>query len=439
MSEVKKKPAAFKPYEGNESRIVVEPYAFYDEDSKNPLSALHGGFSRFSIAALDDKDGSSVRMNMRFFSDTAEPNSSYSHFRYNCEYALQKHMEEIHSRKPVGQDSPAFTLVFKSGRDVQGKTCAQVLKEATNGREILINQRDFLERNLDKYKGNKKYIDAINDALNLSEAQYSAASDSLKITLFQSGLRGNDRKKNKNNKCFCFDGTIEFLVGADSPLKITITNFYAPMVENGNLKTILTKDKNNNDLTEGNKQITVNLNFGQFLRMKQEFETFFDREYARLAAQGKEESDRLVEAERKNFSSHSDDTSDTAIEQPEDATPAMDETKQDFEQNNTISEKSTNTTATQTTDVAKDTKKLVFQSIPKSILKDEGKILSFKANFVTNNNVGSKAYTIIISEESQISDQDFNEFKSAIADTPLEFEMECYNAEDGIHMIKLVA
>ena len=214
-------PSSFKPFMREDVSLVIEPSASYTEEV-NPLSACHEKFSRFNFTVI--KDGKPASMNMRWFSDTPESANSYIEFRELSKIAKEMHLKAKYFPQK-GSSTPAFTLVFKSGRDTQGKTAAQVLKENPNGRDILASQREFLAKNVAKYRSNQQFIDAIDEALSLSNEQINAAEDSVEIILFNSGLRSNTYRT-KNGKAFCYNGSVKFYPGAESPLKVDVDNFY---------------------------------------------------------------------------------------------------------------------------------------------------------------------------------------------------------------------
>lgn len=148
MSNKKMYPASFRPFMREDVQLVIEPSASYTEDV-NPLSAPHEKYSRFNFSIISSAGASS--MNMRWFSDSPESANSYIEFRERAQIAKRMHLSAKESKK----STPAFSLMFPAGRDVKGKTCAQVLKEnPENGKEILTSQRNFLQQNLTKFRDN---------------------------------------------------------------------------------------------------------------------------------------------------------------------------------------------------------------------------------------------------------------------------------------------
>lgn len=311
------RPASFRPFMREDVQLIIEPSASYTDDV-NPLSACHEKFSRFSFAII--KDGKSQTMNMRWFSDTPESANSYIEFRELALLAKEMHLKAKYAPKH-GASTPAFTLVFKAGRDTQGKTAAQVLKENPDGKNILMSQREFLAKNVAKYRSNQQYIDAIDEALSLTKEQINASSDSVELILFSSGLRSNAYKTNKNGKALCYDGSIKFYPGADSPLKVSITNYYASLKKDDKgLSQILVdtaEDKEGNKL-KAFVPFSINLNFGETLRLFAELEEYFSVKYEELERKGINEAEKLL-ATQKSSSARRDSSkqsSDEKADQP---------------------------------------------------------------------------------------------------------------------------
>ena len=82
--------------------------------------------------------------------------------------AIKDAAEKLKSGELKPLDNPsskAYTVQISNGK-LRGKTPAEALKEE-NGEKLLLNQKKWLEENLDKYPKNKEQIEAIEDALNL--------------------------------------------------------------------------------------------------------------------------------------------------------------------------------------------------------------------------------------------------------------------------------
>lgn len=394
------KPSSFRPFMREKVQLVIEPSAAFT-DGVNPLSATHEKFSRFNFAVINE--GKCATMNMRFFSDTPDEANSYVEFRELANLAKEMHLKAKFTPKK-GAATPAFMLVFKAGRDTQGKTAVQVLKDNANGRDILSKQRDFLQQNVAKYQSNQQYIDAIDEALKLSKEQINSADDSMVITLFKSGLRSNGYKKNKNGKVLCYDGSIVFYPGAESPLKVSIVNYYA-----NTEKTDRGLDKILVNTAEDKKEGSINLNFGEALRLFTELEEYFTIKFDELSRYGIAESEKLLKEQRTQSSDDSDsDASDEAVES--NSTSSTESEKQADVQS--VNDTAPAENKTNTVEIFTES---AFQKITDNVF-----VCDFKAK-MKDGTKGNSTYRLVMDKDKFIGDGDsFNMlFKNASTECTL--------------------
>lgn len=149
--------------------------------------------------------------------------------------------------------SAAYTVQLTSG-NMKGKTPAQILMETADGEEakkLLRAQYSFLQKNLSSYPRNQKQMDAILDAVRLFEAgQLSKSktdSSGSTIVLYDAAMRTLRSKrvpqhlldKNPNFK-FVYDMKIEWALGAENAVTVTIINYFAPVLtlEDGRLNVL---------------------------------------------------------------------------------------------------------------------------------------------------------------------------------------------------------
>ena len=121
--------------------------------------------------------------------------------------------------------------VMLNGR-LKGKTPLQVLNEP-NGRNTLLEQRDYYVQHLQSFPSNATFIDAIDDALNNPQ---NANVQSVPVasgiyTIYKALLHGNCNKPHQQmqNMFYTTDCIIEYLFGNNYPINITISNYYAPI------------------------------------------------------------------------------------------------------------------------------------------------------------------------------------------------------------------
>ncbi len=422
----------FKPFMRNKVQLMVEPHAALSEE-RNPLSACHDSFCRFTFTVINDGKPSS--MNMRWFTDTQEVAASYLEFVELFEYAKKLHLEARFKKATNSKDSKedtdskdskeatdskdsaAYTLVFKSGNYTKGKTAMQVLKEdPENGRKNLESQRAWLEKNLANYPGNKAYIDAINEALQSSAEEIENTEPSVKIELFNSGLRsklssvlkGEKIKQNyKYSNIPCYTGSINFYPGMDYPLEVKITNFKATVNTNEKGLTII-------DMKTATEKVDgiVQLTFNEALRMFEEMRAYYSIQSDILFRAGIEASEQLLISERTGRSSQNKERSAT---------------------NN-------NSNTEEVKAKESNIKTLKFESTS-AITKEENDDFVLKAKFINSKGVASlKEFEIIINAESDITRDDFVEFREAVKNGAVEFEIECFQDTDGsVHVVKFAA
>lgn len=309
MADNSKYSKAFRPYSRKDVTLAIEPHAAFN-DEQNPLSAAHEKFSRFSFALL--KDGRAHTMNMRWFSDDAtaanEPNN-YLAFVEMFESVKGDHLTALNKNsqesvledaldalwakfvqrfgkgqdlptKKVDSSSPAFTLVFKNGKFTKGKTAVQVLKEDEDGKNHLLQQKKWLEDNLQAYPDNANFIKAIDDALLLDASSINNAKESVKYVLYTSGYRLLASKTNKHDKKFTYKGEINFYPGLEYPTEIIIENSYCDTKKKGELEYPELKT------AEEKSVATISLTWNETLRMMKEFELYFNLKTNKLYAKG---------------------------------------------------------------------------------------------------------------------------------------------------------
>ena len=415
------KASCFRPFMREKVQLVIEPYASLT-DGKNPLSAPHESFCRYAFTII--KEGKPASMNMRWITDTQDQASSFLEFKELFEYAKDLHIQS-RFKKTSSNNSPAFNLVFKSGNYTKGKTAVQVLKENSNGIDILKSQRSFLEKNVATYKGNQQYIDAIDEALSLSSDQIAAADSSVSITLFDSGLRsklstvlkGQKIKPNtKHEKVPCYNGTITFFPGMDYPLEVKISNFLASVnVDDKGLTVIDTKTAI--EKVDG----SISLTFNEALRLYEELNRYHDIKANELYYYGITASENIGASERRSQPQTKPSTA--TVEEPQSEIPA--EATSDNNSANVNAEK--------------EIKVLRFESCSSISKTDNDFIL--RAKFVNSKgHLTETEYNIVFNANSDVSKDDFISFRNMVSTETVDFEIECYQEDDGnIHVVKFVA
>lgn len=145
--------------------------------------------------------------------------------------------------KSESELSIAYTVQMTSG-SMKGKTPAQILLETDDSEQAkdqLRSQYAFLKKNLSSYPRNQKQMDAILDAVRLFEAgqlsKTKTNSSGSTIVLYDAALRTLRSKKvpqhlleKDPNFKFVYDMKVEWALGADNAVTITIINYFAPVI-----------------------------------------------------------------------------------------------------------------------------------------------------------------------------------------------------------------
>lgn len=112
------------------------------------------GYSVFKIFIIDDKKKA-------YSANLPEDDVAY------LMMLSEKLIEFPPRKKSVGKNlSQVYTYKFPMGK-VKGKTAAEILAAGDEGKELLLNQRKFLEGNAAKYKSNAAQMNIIDEALDL--------------------------------------------------------------------------------------------------------------------------------------------------------------------------------------------------------------------------------------------------------------------------------
>jgi hypothetical protein len=200
-------------------------YRADSEENESPYK-IYGKFSRYTISILDTSNGSkkSAKGNIRV--------SEIADIERRTQYAFNKHMqsETTPMVATTEQRAIAYTVRITSG-SLKGKTPAEAILEG-NGK-MLMQQKKFLEENLSRYPNNKTQIDAINEAVKLykdkklKKDEIKTADNGGTITLYNAGMHPLVRNTRTDGKCFVYEISISWKVGANYPVNVVVCNYYA--------------------------------------------------------------------------------------------------------------------------------------------------------------------------------------------------------------------
>lgn len=220
---------------GVESHLTVarSSYKNGDEEGIPPYMIYHPK-SHFRFLITEQGKGS-VTCNVK-------TNEELIGILENSRYAFQVYMNlkcgllQLPQISVADNNSPAFTVRFNMGR-LKGRTAADVLKNDTDGRNILLSQEEYLKQNLDKYPGNMKYIEAIDDLWkHEGEIGDKSVPEELKIPIakfYKPSIR-NEKSYAASMKIYCAPKE-------SYPIKVTIDNFFLDSDGNKETNTAMSK------------------------------------------------------------------------------------------------------------------------------------------------------------------------------------------------------
>lgn len=133
---------------------------------------------------------------------------------------------------PKSTSGPAYTVEMKSGK-LKGKTPAAALNEDSKNYDILVGQKDWLEKNLSKYPANKQQIDAIVEALELFEAgeigdEAVADTETASYSVYEAPCK-NIKPLDEEGRYTIYQVSVKYITGNNLPFKIEVMNCFAPV------------------------------------------------------------------------------------------------------------------------------------------------------------------------------------------------------------------
>lgn len=177
------------------------------------------------------------------------PLKELAEMKQKSDYANMEHLKYLYDNNTKNENAnkpKAYTVKITAGY-LKGKTPAEALfEDSKKNAEILNNQYAFLQKNLAKYPKNKEQMDAIVEAAKLlKEGKLNAndVSKSKRINMYNAPIRPLTSRK-KGNTYFVYSINIDWIIGSNSPIEVTIENYYAPVIkkEDGTLN-VMVKEK----------------------------------------------------------------------------------------------------------------------------------------------------------------------------------------------------
>lgn len=193
-------------------------------DNESPYK-IYGKFSRYAITLFERVNGQRkmAKGNIRV--------GEFADIERRTQYAFNKHMSmETGGAEHSNSLPSAYTVKIATGA-LKGKSPAQAIIDGQGA--MVVEQRKFLQANLQKYPSNKIQIDAITEAIGLyrenklDPSLLNSSVDNEVISLYNAGIHPLVREKRADGKCFVYDISIVWKLGAKYPVNFNITNYYA--------------------------------------------------------------------------------------------------------------------------------------------------------------------------------------------------------------------
>lgn len=196
------------------------------KDGSEPLSFHHERYSRFVFIIINEEKKPTIA--------NIPVSNMISLLEKARILARREYENQLDEKNDNSEQSIAYKITIGSGT-LRGKTPAMALIENPQNENLLLNQIEWLQSNLKRYPKNKDQIEAIKEALRLFKGgslNAEEASGRRSVEFHSSGLRPLRRKKREDGKCFVYEIKLFWDMGAESPVRVDIKNYYAPVIEN---------------------------------------------------------------------------------------------------------------------------------------------------------------------------------------------------------------
>ena len=204
--------------------VEANLYPADDSDTKTPPMEIYSSFAVFGLAVATIENGSVVA--------NIPPRDMPSVF---MEYEVQrKQLQMLQAKfrnKEGSQDQKSKAYTVKIPGYCENKAPAEILM-GQEGEQKLLQAKSFLEKNLDKYPGNKRLIEAIDEGFALKSKGVLGNVPS-KIMymqpLYHMDFKHKARKDEQGRNLIYFID-ISADPEKDSPWRVTIQNCFAKIV-----------------------------------------------------------------------------------------------------------------------------------------------------------------------------------------------------------------
>lgn len=213
---------------------------------------VYGKYSRIKVGLINDGKSVTSSVRMEELADIFARSEFIANKSYEYEISNS-------GKSDATTLSPAYTVKISSGKH-KGKTPAEVLLSGDPNATADLNQQyKFLKENLAKYPNNKFQMDAIKDAATLNsegKLDNNSVTKAIIFPIYKGSMRPNRYKQNQNGKCFVHELKVDFFLGENYPVRVEISNYYAPVTQNPN-GMLNVQAKQAEDLVKHTMQLSV--------------------------------------------------------------------------------------------------------------------------------------------------------------------------------------
>lgn len=202
---------------------------------------VHSPYSVFKIVLLEaGKSSCSFNIKPRDLPDIVEKTKYANSYLMNARLNKESNNNVSSEGTPTEKESPAFTVKFFLG-EFKGLSPAEVLLKDAANKNKLQSQIEFLNQNIDKYPRNKIQIDAISEAIKLSdegklqsEAENSSSmqsSGTRTFSIYEEDVKiPNIEKLDEDGNTFVYSCSIKCNPEMTQPITVEVMNCYAPPI-----------------------------------------------------------------------------------------------------------------------------------------------------------------------------------------------------------------
>jgi HD superfamily phosphohydrolase len=207
---------------GVDAKLVLPTQEELDSGKSSPLE-MHSGFSRFEFSLIDKEKNIVPVANI--------PAVDVSYIKVKTDAIINSLNKQVSLNEEILSDDIAYTQPLFD-KTFKGMTPAQVLLKDPNNADKLKEIKNWLSANLDKYPNNKKQIDAIDNALDLLDADLlkddSAKQNTSSITIYEEDFKYKS-KVNEKGYNLIYKISVTYNSAMRYPYSIKICNGYAPV------------------------------------------------------------------------------------------------------------------------------------------------------------------------------------------------------------------